>query len=164
MKSENPFQLPIKIGCWLMVFVGSFLLIAGLVSAVHTVRFLRRSAAAAGTVVRFKTGHHAENGAPDYAPVFSYTASNGQSYVLESHNYSGPPEFSIGQNVRVLYERAHPEHAKIDTYWQIWAIEDVSGLVGGLFVASGLGLLQLLAWRNRRRLSELTAGHVFVPR
>jgi hypothetical protein len=147
-----------------MIFVGSLLLTVGLVSAVHTVRFLRRSIAAPGTVVRLKTGHHTDDGSPDYAPVFSFTASNGQRYVLESNNYSRPPEFSVGQNVKVLYESDLPEHARVDTNWQIWAIEEVLFLVGGLFVAFGLGFLKFLGWRDRRRLSQMASDPAFVPR
>jgi len=158
MEFRKPFSLPSRLGCWLFLAAGCCLLVAGLVSAIDTARFLRRSTSAAGTIVRMRIGHHSDTGSADYAPVFSFTASNGRGYSVESHNFSNPPEFSVGQNIKVLYDRDHPEHARIDTHWQIWAIEEVLGLVGGLFVASGVAFLIYLRRRDRRRLSEAVAG------
>ena len=105
--------------------------------------FVHRSLASQGTVLRLRSKPNSDNDATVYAPVFTFNAIDGQSYTVASNNYSDPPEFSAGQSVKVLYERASPQEARIDSLWQVWAMEIVLGAIGG--IAPGKTILFLAA-------------------
>ena len=48
-------------------------------------------------------------------------------------NSNNPPGFRVGEHVKVLYQHGRPEHAKIDSFIQLWLPELVLTIVGGGF-------------------------------
>jgi hypothetical protein len=134
-------------GGWFMVFLSSPLLISALVIFIRTEVFLHRSVSADGTVIRLVADH---DETVHYAPVFAFTALNGRAITIQSTAYSVPPEFGVGQKVPILYEKDHPERARIATHWQVHGAEDVSGMVGLGFAGIGFGSLIYQRKRNRR--------------
>jgi hypothetical protein len=76
---------------------------------------------------------------------------------VASNNFSSPAEFTVGQDVTVLYERDRPEEARIDSFYQVWGMAEVLGIIGGVFVALGIGFLRYLDWRNRRKMEAQNA-------
>jgi hypothetical protein len=123
---------------WLLLLIGLPTLIFALVFFTRTEIFLHRSISAEGTVARLVADR---DETIHYAPVFTFTTRNGRSMTVESHTYSAPPEFSVGQKVRVLYEEDHPERARIVSHWQVHAAEEVCALIGLCFSGAGFGLL-----------------------
>jgi Protein of unknown function (DUF3592) len=58
---------------------------------------------------------------------------------------SSPAAFSVGESVRVRYDPANPEDARIHKFFEIWGATVIFGIVGAAFIAFGLyglGLLQ----------------------
>lgn len=47
------------------------------------------------------------------APIVSYTSLDGKRYTCETDSYSTPPAYYIGQNVKVYYDPAHPDYARM---------------------------------------------------
>ena len=135
-------------GGWFLVLLCSPLLVSCLVIFIRSEVFLHRSISTNGTVIRMVTD---TDEAVHYAPVFSFVARDGRAFTIESKNYETPPEFRVGQTVTVLYEKDHPELARIASYWQIHAFEVVSGSIGLFF--SGIGLGSLIYQRRRARRS-----------
>lgn len=66
------------------------------------------------------------------SPVFRFTAENGISYTLTSGIAQSPSPWRIGEHVRVLYQRDHPENAHIDSFVQLWEPQVILGIVGGI--------------------------------
>jgi hypothetical protein len=149
------FKVPSRLGCWMFVAVGCCLLALALVSAGQTEMFLRRSVTAAGTVVSMRAKEDDDSNSS--APTLSFKSSDGHGYTVASNNFSSPAEFTVGQDVTVLYERDRPEEARIDSFYQVWGMAEVLGIIGGVFVALGIGFLRYLDWRNRRKMEAQNA-------
>jgi hypothetical protein len=128
-------------------------LIFALVFFARTEIFLHRSVSAEGAVTRLVADR---DETIHYAPVFTFATRSGRSMTVESHNYSAPPEFSVGEKVRVLYEEDHPERARIASHWQVHAAEEVCALIGLCFTGIGLGFL--MYQRNWKRPAAGSAG------
>jgi hypothetical protein len=116
----------------LMLVVGLFLLVGSLFFANQTLTYLRGSVKTQGTVVRIRkvNGRHRNF---NYAPVFAFSDAAGHSYTLISHNVSNPSSFAIGDTATVLYKPDDPQHARIDSFMELWAFNLGGVLVGGLF-------------------------------
>jgi hypothetical protein len=129
-----------------------FLLLAGpcavvysLVSIVRTRDFLLRSTEVDGEVIRLERSRTGgQTSTVVYAPVFSFTAADGRAYTVTSKVSSSAPGFSVGDSVRVRYDPANPEGARIHTFFQTWGAALISGAVGAGFVAFGCKLLWFL--------------------
>ena len=114
------------------LLAGPFVLTLVLVAAVRNVIFIHNAIATDGTILELRVVHATRNGR-SYAPVFRFTADDGQTYILVSNNSGSRSSFVIGQRVRVLFAKGHPESAKIDSLFQLWAFEMIGGAVGGAF-------------------------------
>jgi hypothetical protein len=135
--------LGIVFGC-----IGPCLLAFSVVSFFRTRNFLFHSAEVNGKVTRLEPSKNADRVASyDYAPVFSFTAANGKQYTVISNIASNPPDFSVGESVRVRYDPANPQTARIHTFLQTWGSVVISGTVGAGFVAFGCWRLGLLQFR-----------------
>lgn len=134
-------------GGWFTVFLSLPLLISSLVMFIRTELFLHRSISAEGNVIRLVADR---DETVHYAPVFTYTAHDGQTFAVQSNTYSAPSEFRVGQKVPVLYEKDHPEQARIATHQQVHSLELVFGSVGLFFAGIGFGSLLYQRKRNRR--------------
>ena len=146
-----------------LVFV-SFILLAGpaillidAISFVRTALFVHAAARTQGTIIGLseyyerRTGRTRTSGTPSYAPVFRFTADDGQTYIVASNMFNNPPHFTIGQQVTVLYEKGLPTHANVDTFLQLWMPQLVLTIVGGGFCM----LPALVIWR---RIRQAAAG------
>jgi hypothetical protein len=132
----------------LLVYTGPCLLVYSVISFFRTSSFLGRSTEVNGEVIRLE---HSEGGMgtgsydQSYTPVFSFTAADGESYTVTSGVSSSSADFMVGESVRVRYDPANPQNARIHTFLQTWGTVVISGVVGAGFVAFGcwqLGLLQ----------------------
>ena len=110
--------------------------IFSLIYVVRTKRFIRRSAEVDGKVIRLErdedrggTTHYV-----CYAPVFSFTVADGNTYTVTSKISSSPADFSVGDSVRVRYDPANPTDARIHTFFETWGAAVIFGLVGLIFV------------------------------
>jgi len=134
-------------GAWFLVFLSSPLLISALVVFIRSELFLHWSISADGTVIRLAADH---DQTVDYAPVFAYTAQDNRTFVVQTKTYSSAPRFRVGQKVPVLYEKDHPERARIATHTQVHSLEEVFGAIGFFFAAPGVGSLIYQRRRKRR--------------
>lgn len=128
--------------------IGPLLLLVAFDSVMQRVELVRSGLSAQGTVVAKRSTASTR---AVYAPVFQFTASDGHTYIVSSDVYGLGSAFRDGQHVRVLYQQAHPESARIDAFAQLWAIPLVFGVVGGSF--SLIPMLLLASWIRRRRTS-----------
>jgi len=129
---------------FLFIFGGPVLLAYSVVSVVRTRAFLRRCAETSGEVVHLEhsTDRMGTTSYESYAPVFAFMAANGKAYRVTSTVYSSPADFNVGDCVRVRYDPANPQDARIHSFFEIWGTALISGTVGlpfSLLAAGSLG-------------------------
>jgi hypothetical protein len=119
--------------------------------------FLMRSVTATGTIVRRSPSIKNTNRLLD-APTFSFTAEDGESYTVTSGVSTIPPEFAIGQKVKAFYEKYHPKSAKLDSFWQLWFLSFLFGILGIFFTGAGYVILQYQRRRAQQHLMNPLSG------
>jgi hypothetical protein len=130
-----------------ILFAGLCALVYSLVSIVQTRSFLRRCAGVTGEVIRLERSRSGGEFGYDYAPVFSFTAADGNTFTVTSDVSSSPPGFRVGDSVRVRYDPADPQNARIHSFFQTWGSAVIFGAIGvGFFGYSckAFGLLDLV--------------------
>lgn len=114
-------------------FVGLILLGIAFFLWTRTREFAASARPARATVVRLVFD---SEGA--VAPVFKFTASNGD--VIEKHDgmYSNPPEYEVGHAVDILYDPSHPQGARIAKTTSLYFAPLLLAVLGVIFMGSGL--------------------------
>ena len=138
----------------IVVGLGCAVLLGALISLVHTWRFTRVAQRAVGEVVAMRGTTDTENGGISYAPTFRFQDAGGSQHTVSSTLYSSPPEFQLGDRVQVLYRSDDPGVARIDSYWQVWGLASVLGILGAVTSVGGLAVLNwpcvLVRFRGQR--------------
>lgn len=128
--------------CRACLIAGPCLLAVGLGFTAYTTWFLHHSATIKGTIVSLREVHDAQDDSITYAPVFTFTASDGRSYAVSSNTGNNPPAFTTGQPIDIRYNPTNPNGAKIDTFLQLWLFPLVFAILGALATAFGYVLLR----------------------
>jgi Protein of unknown function (DUF3592) len=129
-----------------LLIAGPCILIYSAVTFDRTRSFLRCCVEVDGEVKRLERSKSPGKYGYTYAPVFSFTVADGKTYTVTSELSTSPPGFDVGESVRVRYDPANPEDARIHTFFQTWGGVVTWGIVGAAFFAFGLywlGTLQL---------------------
>jgi Protein of unknown function (DUF3592) len=137
----------------ILLGTGALCLVVGAGFAIETATFILRATHAAATVVRLDEQTD-NDGNLNYAPVFAYTASDQRQYTVRSIVATNPPGFEIGESISVLYLPSNPAHARISSFWQLWFVAFILGVIG---IAHGL-IGGCLAWFTRSRKPAATGG------
>jgi hypothetical protein len=132
---------------WLLLCIGPCLLVYSVVAFFRTRNFIRCSTEVNGEVIRLERSKDCDRYGYTYAPVFSFTAEDGKEYTVTSDVSSSPPDFSVGEAVRVRYDPPNPEGARIHTFFQTWGSVVIPSLAGAIFVLVGSKLLGLLPFK-----------------
>jgi hypothetical protein len=137
---------------------GTCCLVLSAIFAIARAFFIRNAIEATGSVVRLEERFNADTQSVEYAPVFGFVAKDGRSYTIPSQIATSPPEFVVGDTVRVLYPRNNPQKARIASFWQFWFLPVVLALVSAAHgcIVSALVLFER-RW-NRRGLSPVKAA------
>ncbi|HSK65561.1 MAG TPA: DUF3592 domain-containing protein [Anaerolineales bacterium] len=120
-------------------FIGLILLGIAFFLWTRTREFVAGARSAKATVVRLVSD---SEGA--VAPVFKFTASNGD--VIEKHDgmYSNPPAYDVGHVVDILYDPSHPQSARIARTTSLYFAPILLAVLGVIFGGTGLVWLVLL--------------------
>jgi Protein of unknown function (DUF3592) len=119
---------------YVFLIVGSCAVVYSLVSIAQTSAFIRRSVEVDGEVIQLERSQDRDRYGYTYAPVFTFTAMDGSMHTVTSDVGSSPPGFSIGDSVRVRYDPANPENARIHSFVQIWGSPILSGVIAVCFI------------------------------
>src|SRR5687768_10268786 len=103
--------IPIFVGLLLCV-IGIVILISSIVSILKRRRQIANSLSAIGLVTAFAT----EMGRSGYLyyPLVEFKIPSGETIGFQSSVGSSRAEYSVGQQVKVLYEARNPREAEID--------------------------------------------------
>lgn len=123
---------------------GPLMLLIAAGTGIERAYFIHSSSHADGVVVALRQVPGSTK--KSLAPIFRFATQNGQSITASSDIYERPSAWQLGGRVRVLYQEAQPENARIDSFWQLWMPQFVLGIVGGAF--SVIPVLILLRRRH----------------
>jgi hypothetical protein len=129
---------------YLFLSLGPCAVLYSIVSIVQVGAFIRCSAEVDGEVVRLEQSQSRGRYGYTYAPVFSFTSIDGLTHTVTSEVGSSPAGFDVGDSVRVRYDPANPQTARIHSFFQTWGGPLLSGLVGlcfTLYACKALGFL-----------------------
>jgi len=129
---------------YLFLLIGPCALVYSIVSTIQIKGFIRRSSEVTGEVVRLERSIDRGRYGYTYAPVFTFTTIEGVEYTVTSEVGSSPAGFSVGDSVRVRYDLANPQNARIHSFFQTWGVPVLSGLVGLVFIGVACNMLGLL--------------------
>lgn len=81
-----------------------------------------------------------------YSPVIEFEA-NGQTYTFEGDSASYPPEYEVGEEVRVLYNPENPSNAQINKVSERWLMPVI--VIPAMIITSIIFTFAMIgAWRR----------------
>jgi hypothetical protein len=128
----------------------------------NTVQFLTRSIVTTGTIVRMNSKTDAK-GRTSWTPVFAYRAADGHLWTLTSHMASMPPEYIVGESIRVRYEPAHPGDGRIDSALHLWMAPAVLFFLAGITFAMHRAKMLLVTRFRKRGEKTISSGSEAGP-
>ena len=132
---------------WLLtgifLLIGLGLLGGAVLSFVTTWRFIDGAVAADGVVIAFEERWDSDDGAYTYYPRVAFETEDRRKFEFTSDSGSRPAAFDIGEPVRVLFDPAQPEAARICSVLQLWLLPLILGGIGTVF--SGFGIAATLS-------------------
>lgn len=132
--------------------IGLVLLIATLLVADHTNRFMKESRTAPGIVTDLRIGSSSGSSTSRaHHPVVRYTPDGQEPVEFVSSFGSSPPRYKKGDAVTVRYAPESPYRARIDGFWGTWF---PSVLLSALTAAFGIPGATLLVLFYRRQARE----------
>src|SRR5687767_4418213 len=98
---------------FLFFLIGLGILISGIFAVFKVRRQLAGSAKATGKILAFGkiTGRRGYL----YCPQVEFLIPNGQAFRFQSEFGTQPPSYTVGQQVKVVYQTANPNQAEIDS-------------------------------------------------
>jgi hypothetical protein len=125
----------------LVIGLGCAVLAGALATALHTWHFTRVAQRTRGAVIEMREQTDYDSGRISYAPTFRFQDASGTEHTIASSFFSSPPEFRVGDRVGVLYRADSPQSARIDSYWQVWGLPSLLGIIGSIELPVGLVIL-----------------------
>jgi hypothetical protein len=120
----------------------------------NTTSFIRRAVEAEGKVIDLERSRSSSSSSSSssstYRPVVEFTTATGKRIEFTSSVGSSPPSHRVGEPVRVLYNPADPQSARIKSFFQLWFGFLIVFFMGLVFAAIGLSMIFVRA-RGRKR-------------
>jgi hypothetical protein len=129
------------------MLVGSFFIFSS------TSRFIAGAVEAEGQVValdRSRSSSSSGSSSTTYRPVVEFISSKGKRIEFTSNVGSNPPSHRVGESVRVLYDPANPDSARIESFFQLWFVFIIFFVLGLLLAAIGLTMILMRATGRKR--------------
>src|SRR5262245_49574656 len=116
---------PGRVFSLILGFIGLGLLVGAFFALRHTLGFRPVSTEAEGVVVDLE--EYSGDDGTMYKPVVEWKDPAGRARRLTGSVASRPPSFSRGEHVRVRYDPADPERARIDSFTENWLLALILG-------------------------------------
>ncbi|MUL47547.1 DUF3592 domain-containing protein [Mycobacterium sp. CBMA293] len=94
-----------------------------------------------GTVVELVPSGRGSS--PRYRARVEFTTEAGAQIRFLSPVSSNPPPANVGEHVDIRYDANNPHDAQINTYWQVWFLPTLIGIISApfLLVGGGFGIV-----------------------
>jgi PAB1-binding protein PBP1 len=122
----------------LFFVIGIVILISGVVSVFKTRSRVANSLSADGVVTAFATGMGKSGYL--YYPLVQFRIPSEQLISFQSSVGSSRGGYSVGQQVKVLYDARKPQEAEIDALSSLWLVPGCMLAMGLAFTIGGLFL------------------------
>jgi len=132
----------------ILLVVGVFLLLFGILSLLANINFLNKASKTTGTIV----GFHTINSFGSKAPVFQFVTEDGKTLKVNSDSTAFFETYQINQKIDILYDKKNPLVANIDSFMQIWSFTILIFIVFDIFIFFGVrGLYNIRENKNFRK-------------
>jgi hypothetical protein len=145
VRKDSKFKIVVRWIGRLMVALGAVTFLVGVGFAIETATFVLRAKHAAAIILRLDERENDDG--VQYTPVFTFTASDGKQYTVRAIVASDPPAFEVGESADILYVPSKPSGARIASWWQLWFVSLVLGILAVIHGFLG-GCLAYLARPN----------------
>lgn len=105
----------------------------------NTLKFRKVAGVAEGTVVEL-LGSRDSKGKTSYKPVVEFTDTSGTSRRITGSVASRPAAYDEGEKVKVRFDPAKPDQARLDTFMENWFLPLLLGGMGLIFFGVGVGM------------------------
>lgn len=78
---------------------------------------------------------------PMYSPVFEFTDRVNQDHEFKSKVRSRPPAYTVGEKVKLVYERKNPKNVKVVSFWGLYAASVILAMVASPLLILGFSYL-----------------------
>ena len=113
--------MPLAIFAFVTGFASLALLILGIRSWLATRALLRDGMRVEGRVTEMKEiPSSGQRGRATFAPIFEFKGDDGRTRSLLSNSSSYPPEYKVGDPVRVIFVRGGADEARIESFFSLW--------------------------------------------
>lgn len=119
----------------LAVVLSSVVLVVALAMAAYSWRFLSKAVRSDGKVVKLDE----RNGV--YYPVYTFADSQGRSHTGYSSMGSSPPDYAVGDTIKVLFQPKHPTNTMVDDFVHLWLFPVAFGGAGLFWLVTGIFLI-----------------------
>ena len=90
-------------------------------------------------------------GGGTYIPAVKFTTADGKLVHMTGSTGSGSPSYARGDHVRILYDAANPERARIDSFMENWFAALLLGGMGLVFSLVGGGVIGSMVRQRKVR-------------
>jgi Protein of unknown function (DUF3592) len=104
---------------------------------------------AEGTVIELVPSGHGSS--PRYRARVEFTTAAGTQVRFLSSVSSNPPPAKLGEHVDIRYDADNPRDAQINTYWQVWFLPTLLGIIAAPFLLVGAGFAIVTRAQHKRR-------------
>ncbi len=153
-KTGKP-SLPSWLFTAIFLLVGLAMLSGAVYSFVTTWRFIGGAIAADGVVIALEESWSSSDGDYTYHPRVAFETEDRRRFEFTGDTGSRPAAFDVGEPVRVLFDPAMPETARIDSFFQLWLLPLILGGLGTVFSSFGLAATLSMARESMGRGGEL---------
>jgi hypothetical protein len=115
--------------------VGVLLIVIAVILFIRTVIFLLSSKKVQGTIVRM--AQYTDSSGSRYDPVFQFKTADGRTLEVEDSTGSNPPQFRVGQSVKIAYDPKNPSRAHINKQTNLFFAPLLLCLMGLCFACVG---------------------------
>ena len=118
--------------------------------AIRTNQFLRHAIPAKAKVIELVSQETKENGTY-FAPVFTFTDTNGKIVKVYSRTASCPPTANVGDDIDILYERDTPQSAEERLFMNQWGASIILAGLGTFY----FGLFWIVSYFTGRQIKRV---------
>ncbi len=139
MTDKNVFKI---VG---LIFLGVGILLLGgaLLAGMNTLSLLREGVRTTGNVLEFNESYDDE-GTLMYSPVYIFLDEQGREQIVQSIISSSSPHYRRGQTVELIYRPGKPQTASTISYFDVWFLTGILGVMGLGFTAFGVAAIWLI--------------------
>lgn len=116
---------------WLVIFLGLMSLLFGTISIVfyqRTLSLLAGGTNTTGSVIRLEyTSSVGNSNSGSYYPVIRFKTESGEEMKLRSHYRCPPPEYRVGDTVKIIYNKDNPKDWSIEGWMDFYFLPSMFG-------------------------------------